>query len=286
MTARGVGIGLRRDHFAEIATIGAARALTGLDFVEIIPENYVGCGGRARAVLDDVRAQMPVLVHGVSLSVGGPEPLDVEWLSALKTFCDALEVPFVTEHLSFASARGVAFHELLPLPMSDACVAHVVERVRLTTQVLERALLLENPSALARMPGDLDEGRFTTRVLEESGASLLLDVNNVYVTAMNTGLDPRALLASMPLSRVRQIHVAGHRAIEGALVDTHEGPVSDPVLSLLDVAVRRCGDVPVLLEWDTHIPPLARVKEEAARVRAVVESARATDGVRATEATP
>jgi uncharacterized protein (UPF0276 family) len=287
---RGFGIGLRRDHFGALAFDDARSPLLAVDFVEIIPENYAARGGRARAVLDEVRARMPVLAHGVSLSLGGPAPLDVAWLRTLKVLLDELCVPFFTEHLSFTSTEAVAFHELLPLPFTDEAVRHVARRTRQASEILERDILLENPSALVRMPGSLDEGSFTRAVLEESGAFLLFDVNNVFVTAHNTGEDVTALFDAFPLDRVRQIHVAGHQRIEGALVDTHMGPVPEGVTALLARAARLCPDVPVLLEWDTHIPALEVVLDEAARLRAIVDTARlpATTGlsVRGAHETP
>lgn len=276
MYARGVGIGLRRDHYdaLECAAPAEASPLASVDFVEVIPENYAGKGGRAARVFAEVRERMPVLAHGVSLSLGGPDPLDEEWLSTLKTFLDTHQIPFFTEHLSFTAARGVHLHELLPLPFTFEAARHVAARVRHAMERLERPVLLENPSALCRMPGDLDEGTFTRAVIEESGAGLLLDVNNVYVSAANTGEDPRALLASLPLERTGQIHVAGHRDLGGVLLDDHRGPTPAPVLALLAEAVTRAPQVPVLLEWDTAIPPLEVVLEEAARVRATVNAAR------------
>jgi len=272
---RGFGIGLRRDHFGALAFDDARSPLSAVDFVEIIPENYAARGGRARAVLDEVRARLPVLAHGVSLSLGGPAPLDVAWLRTLKVLLDELCVPFFTEHLSFTSTDAFAFHELLPVPFTEEAVRHVARRTRQASEILERPILLENPSALVRMPGSLDEGSFTRAVLDESDAFLLFDVNNVFVTAHNTGEDAMTLFESFPLDRVRQIHVAGHQEIEGALVDTHVGPVPSSVTALLARAARLCPDVPVLLEWDTHIPALDIVLDEATRLRAVVDTARA-----------
>lgn len=277
MYARGVGIGLRRDHYEALERKAPLEAspLECVDFVEIIPENYAGKGGRAARVFAEVRERIPVLAHGVSLSLGGPDPLDEEWLCTLKPFLDTFRIPFFTEHLSFSAARGVQLHELLPLPFTFEAAQHVAARVRHAMDRLERPILLENPSALCRMPGELDEGTFTRAVLEESGAGLLLDVNNVYVSATNTGEDPRALLASLPLERTGQIHVAGHRDLGGILLDDHRGPTPPPVLALLTEAVACTPEVPVLLEWDTAIPPLETVLEEAARVRATVNAARA-----------
>ncbi|MCB9680196.1 MAG: DUF692 domain-containing protein [Alphaproteobacteria bacterium] len=261
--AHGLGIGLRKP-FADALVDGSR----DVDFVEIIPENFVGRGGRAVATLRRAAERWPVLAHGVSLSLGGPDPLDRAYLVALKALLDLLEVPVYTDHLCWSSAGGYATHDLLPLPFSAEAVAHTAARIRRVADVLERPVAVENISFYAVMPGgELDEPAFVTAVCDAADCGLLLDVNNVHVNAANHGRDARADLLALPLHRTVQLHVAGHHRQGARLVDSHGAPVCDAVLALAAEALDHVGDVPVLLEWDTSIPPLDAVLDEADRLR-------------------
>lgn len=259
----GVGIGLRREHFAAIE-----RCERELDWLEIIPENYVGHGGLGRRNLARCRERWPVVAHGVSLSLGGPDPLPGPYVAGLRRLLDELQAPFYTDHLCYARIDDLDFYDLLPLPFTEEAVRHTARRVRELADRLERPVAVENISYYAVMPGgSMSEGQFVTAVVEEAGCGLLLDVNNVYVNARNHGHEPLAVLDALPLHRTLQIHIAGHVEESGRLLDTHGRPLVDPVWRLYEDALARVGPVPTLLEWDTDIPALDRVLDEADRAR-------------------
>ncbi len=264
----GVGIGLRQEHWAQLPVVERP-----LDWLEIVPENFIASGGRTGQVLDQCLERWPVGVHGVSLSLGGPDPLDDDLLSGLGRLLDHIGADVMTEHACWSSAHGRHFHDLLPLPMTQAAADHLGARARRARRVLGRPLLLENITYYAAMPtgaeARLEEGPWLSQVLEEADAGLLLDVNNVFVNATNHGLDPRALLLSLPLERTGRIHIAGHVQREGMLIDNHGAPVADGVWELFRLALSRTGPVPVLLEWDLEIPSLDRVLDEADKARAI-----------------
>jgi len=269
MRPAGIGIGLRRP-LAEDLLASARRP----DWLEIIPENFLGKSGPFTRALREARERFPIGAHGVSMSLGGPDPLDPALFAGLRRLLDELGVDRYTEHLSYSTVRGYHTHDLLALPYTDAAIRHVAARIREAADRLERPVDVENPSTYVRMPGSaMGEGEFVRRVVEEAGCGLLLDVNNVYVSARNHGEDPVALLDAMPLERTTRIHVAGHLDRGDVLIDDHGHPVAAPVHDLLARAIARTGPVPVLLEWDTHIPRLERVLDEADRVRATVDAA-------------
>lgn len=272
---RGVGIGLRKAYADALPSIERR-----IDFVEIVPENVLGRGGRARARLDAAAARWPVLAHGVSASIGGPDPFDAEHVRQLKEVLDRYEVAVYSDHLCWVGAGGWSSHDLLPLPFTEEAVRHAAGRVRELADRLERPVALENISFYAIMPGSrLDEPDFVRAVCEEAGCGLMLDVNNVVVNARNHGRDAAADLLRLPLDRVVQIHVAGHELQGHRVIDTHGAPVDAETHGLLALAAQHVGDVPVLLEWDTSIPSLDRVLDEADAVRATWESARASSEV-------
>ncbi|MEX1363218.1 MAG: DUF692 domain-containing protein [Nannocystaceae bacterium] len=273
----GVGIGLRREHFAAIETTDRE-----LDWLEIIPENYVGHGGAVRRNLVRCRERWPVVAHGVSMSLGGPDPLDSEYVRGLKQLLDELEAPFYTDHLCYATIGGTNFYDLLPLPFTDEAVLHTAARIRELADRLERPVAVENISYYAKMPGGaMTEGQFVSEVVREADCGLLLDVNNVFVNACNHDEDPRASLEALPYDRALQIHIAGHIDQGGRKLDTHGRPLVPEVWSLFEHALTLTGPVPTLLEWDTDIPPLDRVLDEADRARAIWrEHAGATDAAR------
>ena len=263
-TPTGVGIGLRKGFHTPLL-----EADRHVDFLEIVPENYVGRGGRDRAQLFACAERWPVLAHGVSVSLGGPDPLDRTYLAGLKQLLDALGVPFYTDHLCFTSLGGMQSHELLPLPETDEAVRHVAGRIRQVAELLERPVAVENIAQYAVMPGaTLGREAFVTAVCEEADCGLLLDVNNVYVNARNSGTEPLADLLALPLHRTVQMHVAGHEVQHGRVLDTHGAPVSGPVVELARLALARIGrPVPVLLERDTNLPPVEQVLDEANALR-------------------
>lgn len=267
----GVGIGLRAGLFDELVAAPGGE----LAFVELTPENYLGRGGRYAAMLRAAVERWPVVTHGLSLSLGGPDPLDVGHLRRLGELLHAVGTPWHSDHLSFGVVDGVALHELLPVPFTRAAVRHVADRIAQAQEVLRLPLAVENITYYAVGTGsDMDEADFITEVLRTTGARLLLDVNNAYVNSKNHGFDARAMLERLPLDRVVQIHVAGHdRSDPSLLVDTHAEPIVDDVYSLLAWVLERTGSVPVLLERDDRFPPWEELRAELHRLNAIVRDA-------------
>jgi uncharacterized protein (UPF0276 family) len=269
---RGIGLGLRR-QFADALLDHPSPAV---DWIEITPENWMFYGGRHTRRLERARERWPVVSHSVSLNVGGIEPLDPVFLDATRELVRRLGSPFFSDHICYSSAGGGPVHDLLPLPFTREAVAHTARRAREAQARVASPLVLENATFYSHMPGaEMDEGDFLRAVLDESGCGMLLDVNNIYVNAQNHGFDARAFLDRMPFERVRQIHVAGHTRQDDTIIDTHIGPVIDPVWDLYAHALRRAGRlVPTLIEWDQEIPDdLEMVLAEVRRARSVAEAA-------------
>lgn len=266
----GAGIGLRREFYEALPETPRA-----VDWLEIIPENFMTFGGRSKAALDAVCARWKVVPHGVALNIGGPDPLDEEYLSKLAELTARVDAPFFSDHLCYSRLANRYLHDLLPLPFSNAIVEHVVPRVREAAARVNRPFVLENPSYYARMPGGtLDEAAFLKAVVEEADCGLLLDVNNVWVNAKNHAYDPRAFIDALPLDRVVQLHLAGHEVNPDVLIDTHGGPVCDEVWELFRYTVAKVGPISTLIEWDQFIPSLDAVLDQADLARAVLDEAR------------
>lgn len=272
----GVGLGLRSSFMAEVDRGGADGRVP---FWEISPDNYIARGGARPARLARIAERFPILSHGLSLSLGGLDPLDGEFLQALRGYFDReLPAPWHSDHLCFSGDGGKTLHDLLPVPWTTASARRVAARVREVSQRLERPMLVENISyylPLACSP--LDEAAFVVEVLERADCGLLLDVNNVYVNARNHGFDPLEWLRAIPEDRVVQLHVAGHEfwddATRDLIIDTHGAPVRAEVDDLLEWVVERTGPIPVLLERDSNIPPLAELLAERDRLDAVYQRA-------------
>lgn len=261
----GVGIGLRHEHAEEVL-----RTSRQIDWLEILPENFMDRGGPFSRALDACRERWPIHAHGVSLNVGGPDPLDAEQLHQLAALIDRVGSATFSEHLCYSAVRGRHFHELLPLPFTPEAAAHVAQRARAIAATLGRPLLLENITAYATMPGGtLAEGAFVSEVIEDADCGLLLDLNNAYINAVNRGQDPLEAVLALPLSRARQLHLAGHRREGHLLIDDHGSAVAEPVWQLYRETLRRTGPLPVLIEWDTHLPPLDALLDEADRARQI-----------------
>jgi uncharacterized protein (UPF0276 family) len=261
----GHGVGLRPPHFPRLWD-GTAR----VDWFEAISENFMVPGGRPLAALERARALAPVVLHGVSLSIGSTDPLDEGYLAALRALIARCEPAWVSDHLCWSGAGGHHAHDLLPLPYTEEALAHVVARVIAVQERLDRQILVENVSSyLTYAHSTLAEWEFLGAVAERADCGLLLDVNNVYVSAVNHGFSPTAYLEGLPAGRVGQIHLAGHTDMETHLLDTHDGPVADAVWHLYRAAVRRFGRVSTLVEWDEHIPDLDVVCAEAERAREI-----------------
>ncbi len=259
----GAGVGLRREFFDDLL-----KTSRPVDWLEVVPENFMDFGGRPRAVLDACRERWTLLPHGVALDVGGPDPLSDDYLDKLAGLVRRMDAPFFSDHLCYSRLRGRYLHDLLPLPFSEAAVEHVVPRVREVQARVGRPFLLENPSYYARMPGGtLEEATFIRHVVEEADCGLLLDVNNVWVNARNHGYDPRAFMDALPLERVVQVHLAGHEVRPDVLIDTHGAPVCEDVWALYRYLLGKVGPVSTLIEWDHAIPSLDAVLDQADRAR-------------------
>jgi hypothetical protein len=221
-------------------------------------------------VLERVRREVPVALHGVSLSIGATDPLSEPYLAKLAALVDRVEPAIVSDHLCFGSLGGHYVHDLWPLPYTEESLVHVSERVRRVQERLRRRILLENPSTYAQfVASTLPEWEFLAEVAVRADCGILLDVNNVYVSAHNHGFDPLTYLAGIPAGRVGQIHLAGHSDRGAYLLDTHDAPVAEAVWDLYREAILRLGSVPTLIEWDDRIPPLDRLLAESARASEV-----------------
>jgi uncharacterized protein (UPF0276 family) len=265
----GHGIGLRSKHYGRFLEERPA-----VDWVEAISENHLAPGGRPNAALEKVRRDMPVVLHGVSLSIGSVDPPDVRLLTGLRQLVERIQPAYVSDHLSWGRHAGRYAHDLLPLPFTEEALALVVGRVIQVQDVLKRQILLENVSSYVQFKDStMTEWEFLRRVAEGADCGILLDVNNVYVSARNHGFDPLEYLEGVPADRVGQFHLAGHSDKGSYLLDTHDAEVRDPVWDLYRVALRRFGRVPALVEWDDHIPPLEEVIAQSRRARGIEEEA-------------
>ena len=269
----GAGLGLRRGLLAALQDSAVQPAIAAPDFLELAPENWIGVGGRFGRQLRALSERTPLLCHGLSLNLGGTAPLDLELLRAIKAFLDQHDIRGYSEHLSACADDG-QLYDLMPLPFGDETVRRVAARIRTVEEVLERPLIIENVSAYARLPGELDEVQFVRAVLEEADCRLLLDINNVFVNAHNFGFDAAGYIAAMPGERIAYLHMAGHYDDGSALkIDTHGAPVCDPVWQLLEHCYACHGVRPTLLERDFNFSPLGELYAEVARIRALQQEA-------------
>ncbi|TMH60810.1 MAG: DUF692 domain-containing protein [Betaproteobacteria bacterium] len=262
------GIGLRSPH---VARVRAERP--PIAWFEVHSENYFVDGGPALAALDAIRAQYPISLHGVGLSLGSADALDPVHLARLKRLVARIEPAAVSEHLCWGRVDGRHLNDLLPLPFTDEALALVCDRVDAVQTALRRPLLVENISAYLRFESDaMAEWDFVAAVVRRSGCKLLFDVNNVYVNAVNHGFDPRAYLDAIPADAVAEIHLAGFDASGPCLIDTHGARVAPPVWALYRATIERFGPKPTLIEWDTDLPALEVLQDEAAIAQSVLES--------------
>ena len=260
---RGAGLGLRRSLLGCIAETSPR----SIDFYEVAPENWMRVGGRLGKQFRALTEAGIFCAHGLSLSLGSPAPLDEAFLVELKNFLDAHHIRGYSEHLSYCSDEG-HLYDLMPIPFCDEAVMHVASRIRRTQDILERRIAIENISYYAAPGQAMAERDFLLAVLEEADCQLLLDVNNVYVNAVNHGYDAEAFIQSLPAERITGLHVAGHYVeAEDFLIDTHGAPIIDPVWRLLDLTYARFGVLPTLLERDFNIPPLPELLGEIDEIR-------------------
>lgn len=261
----GFGLGLRTEHYGELLASRYA-----VDWFEILSENYMVPGGKPLAMLDRIRQDYPMVMHGVSMSIGSADGPSDDYLMQLKQLIRRVEPLWVSDHLCWTGVHGRNLHDLLPLPYTEETVHHVARHIRRVQQVLERPLLLENVSSYVSFQGDtLTEWEFVAAVAEESDSLILLDINNIYVSSVNHGFDPLQYLRAMPAKRVQQLHLAGHLNKGDHIIDTHDHPVAEPVWSLYAQALQRFGNVATMIERDDHIPPLAELVEELDVARAM-----------------
>jgi len=260
----GIGVGLRTVHYPHILEKRPA-----VDFFEILSENYLDTGGRPAWVLDRVAERYPIVMHGVSMSIGSADPLDFEYLGKLKALANRARAVWVSDHLCWTGVSGRNTHDLLPMPHTEEALAHVASRVKTVSDFLERPLMLENASTYAEFAASsMPEWEFFGRLMEEADCGMLLDVNNVYVSAFNHGFDPKAYLDAIDPSRVSQYHLAGHTNKGTHIIDTHNDHVIDAVWDLYRHSAERTGNVSTLLEWDADIPAFEVVHAEALKARA------------------
>ena len=268
---RGVGIGLRSVHYGHILENHPE-----IPWFEVISENFMGIrggsGGRPMEILEKIRSYYPVALHGVSMNIGSIDPLRKDYLIKLKNLSDQIEPAHVSDHLCWTGVGGENLHDLLPLPYTEESLAHVASRIQQVQDFLGRRFLIENVSSyLAFKHSEMTEWEFVSEVARRADCGILLDINNIYVSAKNHRFDPVAYLNGIPVDRVHQMHLAGYSEEENVLVDTHDHPVTAPVWDLYAAAVRRFGDVPTLIEWDDKIPKLSVLEEEAARAKKIQE---------------
>ena len=265
MPALGFGLGLRTDHYEAILAESPR-----VDWFEALSENYMVGGGKPLRWLERIRERYPVVLHGVSLSIGSTAPLDRAHLIQLKALAERIRPAWISDHLCWTGIAGRNLHDLMPLPHTEEAVHHIAARVREVQDFLGRRILLENVSSYVDFAHSvLPEWEFLKAVAEEADCLILLDVNNIYVNSQNHGFDPLAYLRAIPARRVQQIHLAGHSRSGELLIDTHDHAVPDPVWVLYAEAVRRFGAVATMIERDDHIPPLAELVEELERARAI-----------------
>lgn len=265
-TTHQFGLGLRKQHYGDFLD---HKTPVPVDFVEVISENFMVDGGKPRDALRRIRARHPVALHGVSMSIGSADGLDREYLRRLRALADDIDPMFVSDHLSWSRIEGFNAHDLLPLPYTEEVLDLVCANIHQAQDALARTMLLENPSSYIAFDGDMSETEFLDAMCARTGCALLLDVNNIFVSATNHGFDALAYLAGVPADRVRQIHLAGHSQGRDLLIDTHDKPVPPAVWSLYEKALAHLGPVATMIERDDDIPPLGDLLAELDMARTI-----------------
>ncbi len=258
MQLAGFGLGLRTPHYEAVLNEPHA-----IDWLEVVTENYLVPGGKPLAYLERIRERFPLVMHGVSLSIGSTDPIDVDYLAGVRALAARIEPHWISDHLCWTGIEGRNLHDLLPLPYTEEALALVVARVGQIQDALGRQILLENVSSyLTFHESEMSEWEFLREVAERADCAILLDINNIYVSSVNHGFDPLTYLKSIPRDRVRQFHLAGHSDLGGHLIDTHDHPIVEPVWNLYCAAVAQFGAVPTMIERDDDIPPLGGLVAE------------------------
>jgi len=256
---QGAGLGLRSSHYQEIFD-----TKPDVPWFEILSDNYMADGGLPIQRVEKIRQDYPITLHGVGMSLGSADPLNLDYLQRLKNLADHLQPSYVSDHLAWVSVNGQYTHDLLPTPYTKEIQQHFIERIQQAQDFLGRTLLIENPSSyLTFHSTNMSEWDFIRGIADASGCDLLLDINNIYISAINHGFDPYEYLANIPVDKVKEIHLAGYEEMEGYLFDTHGYQVKPPVWDLYCAALKRFGSVPTLIEWDTDIPSFSTLRAEA-----------------------
>jgi uncharacterized protein len=264
-TLSGFGLGLRTPHYEAI--LGGPQRI---DWLEVITENYLVPGGKPLDYLERIRERFPLVMHGVSLSIGSTDAIDFDYLKSVRALAARIEPQWISDHLCWTGVDGRNLHDLLPLPYTEEALISVAARVAQVQDALGRQILLENVSSYLSFHADeMTEWQFLSEVAARADCNILLDINNIYVSSVNHGFDPLKYLQAMPKSRVRQFHLAGHSNMGGHLIDTHDHPVAAPVWDLYAEAVALFGDVPTMIERDDNIPELEELVAELDMARAI-----------------
>jgi uncharacterized protein len=268
MKLAGFGLGLRTPHYEAVLN-----EPHGIDWLEIITENYLVPGGKPLDYLERIRERFPMVMHGVSLSIGSTDPVDTDYLAGVRALAARIEPHWISDHLCWTGIDGRNLHDLLPLPYTEEALALVVARVGQIQDALGRQLLLENVSSyLAFHESDMSEWEFLREVAVRADCAILLDINNIYVSSVNHGFDALTYLQAIPTDRVRQFHLAGHSDLGGHLIDTHDHPIVEPVWNLYRAAVAQFGAVPTMIERDDNIPALSELVAELQIARELCRS--------------
>ena len=258
MASLGFGLGLRTDHYESVLNDHP-----DVDWFEVITENYLVPGGKPLYYLDRIRAHYPMVMHGVSLSVGSTAPLNADYLRQVKQLAARIEPEWISDHLCWTGTNGINLHDLLPLPYTEEALRHLAQRIQQVQDFLGRRMVFENVSSyVSYSTSEMAEWQFIAALTAEADCDVLLDINNVYVSSVNHGFDPIKFLQGIPVQRVRQFHLAGHQNHGAYIVDTHDEPVCDAVWELYKFARRHFGDVATMIERDDNIPPLAELVAE------------------------
>ena len=270
---QGFGLGLRTEHYAAFESEHQAR----VDWLEILSENYMIPGGAPLWHLDRIRRDFPMVMHGVSLNIGGTDALNRDYLRDLKALVKRVQPGWVSDHLCWTGTQEIHMHDLLPMPYTEEALRHVTDRILRVQDYLGERLVIENPSTyVAFTANQMSEWEFIGEVLRQADCEMLLDVNNVYVSSVNHGFDPHIYINAIPATRVRQVHLAGHEAQGAYLIDTHDQPVCEAVWQLYGYTLQRCGSVPTMIERDDDIPLLQVLLDELDHARVVQAQALAT----------
>ncbi len=265
----GAGLGLRRGMLETMSSL----TMSDVDFLEVAPENWIGVGGRFGKAFSEFAERFPIVFHGLSLSIGSPDPLDETFVKQVKAFMRQHNVSLYSEHLSYCSSNG-HMYDLMPLPFTEETVARVAERIRRVQDILEQPIAMENVSSYVSLPGQMSELEFMQAVLAESGCTMLLDVNNVYVNSVNHGFNARDYIAALPSERIQYMHIAGHYdEADDLLVDTHGAAIKEDVWALLSLAYQHHGVKPTLLERDFNFPPMSELLGEVNQIKSMQQSA-------------